>query len=459
MTPSMVHEGRGRRAWRVGLGVLTVALAATTMSAQIPASAYPARRAAAIARIGGDLLIAPARASFLADDQLGFVQAADFQYLTGLDELVGAVLVLDGAASTSTLYVGPRNPLLTRGAIAPGAESARGLQLSIVQPVDTLEPWLRQRLARRGSTVYVAPTDARGAVAAPLPMAGTVARWQAWLTSLGATRVTSAVDVLRPLRDIKDAGEIAVLRRVGRTSGDAFLAGLRALAPGKWQHDTELAVVNACRAAGARSVSFWPWTMSGPNADFNSLWNTFVSYDHADRQMKAGEVVRVDVGCQVDHYMGDVGRTAPVSGKFSDGQREAWDLFIAGYRAGLTTIKDRVTARAVYDAALTEVRRRAPSLETPQGRRAAEILLGPKGTGAWELHGVGLDDAEGLPEALRAGMAVAYELMFTVDGDGFYLEDMIAVKPDGYELLTPGLPYTAREIETAMASRATQRDR
>jgi hypothetical protein len=30
---------------------------------------------------------------------------------------------------------------------------------------------------------------------------------------------------------------------------------------------------------------------------------------------------------------------------------------------------------------------------------------------AWQLHGVGLDDAEGLPEVLRAGMAVAYELM------------------------------------------------
>jgi Xaa-Pro aminopeptidase len=412
-----------------------------------------------MAGISGDMLIVPARASFLADDQLGFVQAADFQYLTGLDELVGAVLVLDGAASTATLFVGPRNPLLTRGVITPDSESARRLQLSGVQPVETLEPWLRQRFARTASTVYVAPTDARSPVAAPLPMAGSVARWQAWLTSLGATKVTPAVGVLRPLREIKDAREIALLRHVGRTSGEALLAGLRALAPGKWQHETELTVVNACRAAGARSVSFWPWTMSGPNADFNSLWNSFLSYDHLDRQMRAGEVVRVDVGCQVDHYMGDVGRTAPVSGKFTEGQREAWDLFIAGYRAGLATIKDRVSAKTVYDAALTQVRRHAPSLKTLQGRRAAETLLGPKGTEAWQLHGVGLDDAEGLPEVLRAGMVVAYELMFTLDGDGFYLEDMIAVKNDGYEMLTPGLPYTAREIETAMATSATPRNK
>src|SRR5262249_4593092 len=156
------------------------------------------------------------------------------------------------------------------------------------------------------------------------------------------------------------------------------------------------------------------WTMSGPNARFTSLWDSFVSYDHLDRQMRAGEVVRVDVGCQVDHYMGDVGRTAPVSGTFTDGQREAWDLFIAGYRAGLTKIRAGAAAKSVYDAALAEVRRLTPSLTTAQGRRASDVLLGPKGTEAWELHGVGLDDAEGLPPVLQTGMAVAYELMFVV---------------------------------------------
>jgi Xaa-Pro aminopeptidase len=406
-----------------------------------------------MARIGGAVLVVPARASFLSDDQLGFVQAPDFQYLTGLDELIGAVLVLDGEARVSTLFVAPPNRLLTRGVVAPDADSARRLQLSTVQTMDALEPWLRQRFAHGPTSVFVAPTDARSAVNAPLPMAGSVLRWQAWLSSLGASEVTSAVKVLRPLREIKDGGELAILRQVGRTSSDAFLAGIRALAPGKWQHDTELAVVNACRAAGARGVSFWPWTMSGPNAAFTSLWNSFVTYDHLDRQMRAGEVVRVDVGCQVDHYMGDVGRTAPVSGIFSDGQREAWDLFIAGYRAGLDAIRDGATAKQVYERALAEIRRQASSLETAQGRHAADVLLSPNGTEPWELHGVGLDDAEGLPDVLRAGMVVAYELMFVADGDGFYLEDMIAVKKDGYEIITSGLPYTAREIEAAMASR------
>ena len=420
------------------------------LPAQIPASAYPARRAAALARIGGDLLIVPARASFLADDQMGFVQAADFQYLTGLEEQVGAVLVLDGKAATSTLFVGRPSALIRRGVLAPGDRSAGALQLAGVLPVDSLEPWLRRRLASAPTAAFVAPTDARGAVALPLPMASSVTRWQSYLTTLGASAVSSAIPVLRPLRDIKDSTEIAVIRRVGATSGKAFLAGLRALAPGRWQHDAELAVVHACRAAGARSVSFWPWAMSGPNAEFTALWGSFQAYEHLDRAMKSGEVVRVDVGCQVDHYMGDVGRTAPVSGTFTAGQRESWDLFIAGYRAGLTVIRDGATPKLVYDAALAEIRRLAPRLKTAQGKRTAALLLGPTGTEAWEIHGTGLDDAEGQPTVLRAGMVVAYELMFTVDGDGFYLEDMILVTRDGTEVMTPGLPYTAREIEAAM---------
>jgi len=427
-----------------------VATAVMSAGAQISASSYPARRSAVFARIGAGVLIVPARGSFLEDDQMGFVQRPDFQYLTGLEDVLGAVLVLDGSASTSTLFVQPPNRLTTRGVIAPAAESARKLQLSAVEPMAALEPWLKQRFERARTDVFVAPTDARSPVTAPLPLARSVARWTAWLTSLGAADVTSAVSVLRPLRDIKDEQELTILRRVGRTSGDAMLAGLRALAPGTWQHDAELAVVRACHASGARGVSFWPWTMSGPNAQFTGLWDSFLDYNHLDRQMKAGEVVRVDVGCQVDHYMGDVGRTAPVSGTFTAGQREAWDLFIAGYRAGLPKIRNGSRPKDVYDAALAEVRRLAPSLTTAQGKHAAAILLGPSGTEPWELHGVGLDDAEGLPETLKTGMVIAYELMFTVDGDGLYLEDMIAVKEDGFDVLTPGLPYTAREIEAAM---------
>lgn len=407
-----------------------------------PAETFAARRAAALTQLGSRLLIVPAQSSFKGDDGAGFQQATDFYYFTGLGDVVGPVLVLDGAARSATLFTARPNPVITRPA-AP----LQGFDQ--VLPVDSLDLWLRRRFPTAGG-ILVSPNDYRGQVRGPAPMAGTVARWEGYLGDLGWSReVGSGLEVTRPLREIKDAAEVATLARVGAMSGAAMLAGIRALRPGQRQRQAELKVVASCIEAGGRH-SFWPWAMSGPHAVFTDLFNSFLDYDNNDRVMRAGEVVRVDVGCQVDRYMGDVGRTAPVSGRFTPGQREAWDLFIAGYRAGLPLIRDGARTTEVYQAVLNRIRELKPGLKTAEGRRAAEFLLGPNGTDAWEIHGVGLDDAEGLPAVLKAGMTVAYELMYAVDGDGFYLEDMILVEANGPRLLTPGLPYTAAEIEAAM---------
>ena len=125
---------------------------------------------------------------------------------------------------------------------------------------------------------------------------------------------------------------------------------------------------------------------------------------------------------------------------------------MAAYRAGLAVFRDGAKRDDVFRASLAEVRRRQPALATPLGRKAAETLLGADGLRWWEIHGVGLDSAEGMPEVLRTGMTVDFEPIFSVDGQGFYLEDMILVTPTGYEVLTPGLPYSADEIERAVGS-------
>jgi len=434
------------------LAVLTQRVPSLTGQPPVGDPIYRTRRTAAMAALAHRILIVPSRSSFMFDDQPGFQQAPDFQYLTALNHLVGAVLVLDGPTRSTVLFLPRPNPVVNRPFPTPDRTSASRLQLDAVLPIDSLELWVRRHWAA-ASAILVSPTDTRGAVAIPPPMANGVVRWSHYLGGLGwKGAVGSAVTVLRPLRDIKDQGEIAILERVGRLSAQAMLVGMRALRPGRRQRDAALPVIAACVTGGGRQ-SFWPWLMSGPRAVFTELFDFFVDYEGHDRVMRAGELTRVDVGCQLDHYMGDVGRTAPVDGRFDAGQREAWDLFVAGYRAGLTVLRDGVEVAAVYRAALARVRELSPRLTTTLGRLAADTLLGRGGTDAWEIHGVGLDDAEGQPPVLRAGMTVAYELMFAVRGQGFYLEDMILIEPHGYRLLTPGLPYAAAEIEAAMTAR------
>lgn len=427
--------------------------AASPASAQdVPATAYSARRAAALRQLQGRLLLVPSALSYMTDDQPGFKQATDFQYLSGLSALVGAVLALDGSTGSAHLFVPAPDPTLTRWQPSPGVESARRTGVDSVHSIDSLAAWLTPRWSS-WTSILVSPTDARGAIRAPLPMARTVARWSSYLAQLGYTgKVETAIPLTRPMRAIKDSAELRIMARVGEMSGRAMLAGMRALAPRRMQRDVEARVVSSCIADGGVH-SFWPWAMSGSHAVYTDLFDAFVDYDSHNRAMQAGELVRVDVGCRYAQYMGDVGRTAPVSGRFDPGQREAWNLFIAAYKAGLEKVRDGAKVDTVFGEALGRVRALQPTMRTTEGKRAAEVLLGPTGIEAWEMHGAGLDDAEGNMTELRAGMVVAYELMFAVGGNGYYLEDLVEVLPNGYRILTAALPYTAEEIERAMARR------
>ena len=440
---------------------LSVGLAAAseTAAAELPSSEFRARRAEAMRRMPDGILLLPSVTfRFRGDQQFlhGYQQGPDFFYLTGLASASGTVLAVDGAAKETWLFVpGPRPGILggTLPRIEPGVKSASALGFDKVVDRKELAAFLARRQETPGLLLYTSgnaeehgfPLDI--ALDDPSPQAA----WSHAMAELWPTgRLKSSDPILEAMRQIKSPAEIAALRTTGATSARALKAGLASLRPGRPQREAEGDVVCACLDAGAEGPSFWPWVMAGPTSAFPAPFESLLDYRHLNRVMRAGEVARVDVGCDADHYKGDVGRTAPVSGRFDAGQRETWELLVAAYRAGLVVIRDGATARAVFAASLAEVRRRQPALVTSLGKKAAEVLLGENGLQFWGIHGVGLEPGEGAPETLAAGMVVAFEPIFSVEGQGFYLEDMVLVTKEGHEILTPGLPYSADEIERAV---------
>jgi Xaa-Pro aminopeptidase len=175
---------------------------------------------------------------------------------------------------------------------------------------------------------------------------------------------------------------------------------------GRHQREVEAAVVSACLKEGL-GVSFWPWAMSGSNAVYPMPWRGRAEVHNLDRVTKDGELVRLDVGCEYDGYMGDVGRTVPVSGRFTPDQRETWELMVRAYRAGLAVIRDGVPVAEVIRASFHAVERVRDSLKSPLARQAAAAILDGSGSEAWQLHGIGLDAGEPLPAVLRAGIVAA----------------------------------------------------
>ena len=446
----------------LGVGLATIPVAAAAGGAELPASEFRARRAEAMRRMPDGILLLPSATFTFPSDDLAlpaFPQRPNFFYFTGLGSASGAVLAIDGAAKETWLFVPTELPgilgsMLEKAKVEPGEKTAAALGLDRVVDRKELSAYLSRRQETPGLILYSAGVMEGHGFPLDIALDDPQAAWNHALEELWPTgRLKSADEILLQMRLVKSPAEIQALRTAAAASVKALRAGLASLRPGRTQREAEGDVVCACLDAGAEGPSFWPWVMTGPASAFPAPFESLVDYRHLNRAMKAGEVARVDVGCDADHYKGDVGRTAPVSGRFDAGQRETWELLVAAYRAGLAAIRDGVARDAVFAASLDEVRRRRPALATPLGKKAAEVLLAPEGLQFWGIHGVGLEAGEGAPETLAAGMVVAFEPIFSVDGQGFYLEDMVLVTKTGHEILTPGLPYSAGEIEKAVRPR------
>lgn len=445
---------------------LSISGSAQDSASAAQTSPYAKRIAKAYRLLGKDLVVI--RSAWAPATQIAsaFEQEPNFYYFTGNPRLLGAVLVLDGGARHAEIFLPRLSPAAQQWLefFAPtqplpeGADAAR-LHVDRVSDWSAFTSYVARRLAEDPAlTIRVddggIASGFMGTLGTPLDSAAALANpFRLWLRSIQQrwpnAHVASDGALEAAVRSSKDSSEIDVLRRVARISVSAFLQGLGEFSPGRRQRDVEAAVVEACVRLGD-GPSFWPWAMTGPNAAFPVPFTSFTDDKNLDRVMRAGEIARFDIGCAADHYKGDVGRTVPVGGTFSSAQRETVDLLVDAYRAGLGALHDGATIGSVVRASIAAADRRQTSLRTPLARAAAATIVRQGGIPYWQLHGIGMGAAEELPDTLRAGMVLDYEPIFVVDGQGFYMEDMVLVTPTGFEILTTGLPYSAAEIEKAM---------
>jgi len=243
------------------------------------------------------------------------------------------------------------------------------------------------------------------------------------------------------------------VRAAAAATVKAVMAGMRAIKPGVSQRTVEANVSNACSNAGAHGVGFWPWVLTGPNAVYPRPYASLIRYDHLNAMMKSGELVHLDVGCESDHYFSNLGRTVPVSGRYSAEQRETWNIFVAAYHAGVKTLREGVTVDQVFEAWSSELLRHRATAKSVLARQAIDEWSSRDKVPYWVIHTMNLvlGDISG---PLRAGTTIAFEPIAAAGGQEFYLEDMFVITKNGAELLTPRVPYSAAEIEAAMRPNA-----
>ncbi|MGA3202620.1 MAG: aminopeptidase P N-terminal domain-containing protein [Bryobacteraceae bacterium] len=418
------------------------ALAADTSELQI-------RRQRAATEFGDGILMVHAKS--VADESSdGFRQDAAFYYFTGLENTLGAILAIDGRSHESWLFLRP--PTRREQLLGPAASDAVK-QAGIEHMVDwsELQNFLEKNETAATTLYYQAVKNSRAELPpninadppdAPLWALAIAKRWP----SLRLKEVGLRVNALMA---VQSASELVNVRAAANATVEAVMAGIRAIRPGVSQRSVEAAVENACWQAGAHGTAFWPWAMAGLNGVFPNPFASLTRYDHLNVTMNAGDLVRLDVGCEWNHYGGDLGRTVPVSGRYSTDQREIWNIFVSAYHAGVRSLREGATANQVFEAWRAELIRHRESASSTLAKQAVDEWSKREKVPFWQIHTMNLTEGS-VPGPMRAGTTIAFEPIASIGAQGYYLEDLFLITKEGAELLTRGVPYSAEEIEAAM---------
>ena len=261
----------------------------------------------------------------------------------------------------------------------------------------------RAAVGRRAATGLREPCGHRGRVR----RAGSRSR-----RSPGTTELVRASQTVEALREIKDAGEVALLR-LACEAADAALTDLVArggLRPGRTEREVGRELEALMLDHGADGVSFETIVASGANS-------AIPHHRPTDAVLAAGDFVKIDFGALVGGYHSDMTRTF-VLGKAADWQREIYELVSAAQRAGRAALRAGASLADV-DAAARDV-----IADAGHGEHFGHSLG----------HGVGLQihEAPGISASaagtLLAGSVVTVEPgVYLPDRGGVRIEDTLVV--------------------------------
>jgi Xaa-Pro aminopeptidase len=267
-------------------------------------------------------------------------------------------------------------------------------------------------------------------------------------------RIKSLNPVLVDMQKVKLPEEIRLLRKANEIASRAVVEAMKAVRPGLYDHDLKGVINYVYARDGGVYATFANNIMSGPHMLMNllPLWS---DYYHLDRQMNAGEGTLIDIGTEVGYYVSDIGRTAPVSGKFTPEQRKLYDIYLPCFLKAERSIRPGVTQHDLVNITAECAEAQIPALEG-QYRTATQewvkALRSHTGLGHYQdmnVLGVGAGD----DEPLKPGMVFAIEPVLYAKELNFavFVEDVVLVTETGYDILSKGMPYTADEIERVMA--------
>ena len=387
----------------------------------------------------------------------GFRQDNNFYYLTGWAE-PGAALVIaaqvtghdstPGRQYSEILFLPVHNSTQEKwtgpklGADNPQAPAITGLER--VANLDQMPAELARILTGGSQSIY-AELSQDGDVS---PSAYVLD----WLRRTNTFPMRTSMHDIRPLmaqlRVVKDQGEIDRIRHATDASMAAHMAALQMIKPGINEHDIDARMQYEFLKRGCDRPAYAPIIGTGANS-------TVLHYSADDAPIKAGDVVVMDVAGEYAMYASDITRTAPANGKFTDRQREIYNIVLGAQQAAIAAFhggKSKLTGRggdSLSQVAFDYINSHGKDLH---GQPLGQYFI--HGVGHYvglEVHDPG-DNTSPIPKG--AVFTVEPGIYIPEEKLGVRIEDIVWYSADGTLVdFTATLPHTAEEIEATMAGK------
>ncbi|HEX8284913.1 MAG TPA: Xaa-Pro aminopeptidase [Pyrinomonadaceae bacterium] len=399
------------------------------------------------------------------DTEYRFRQDSDFYYLTGFREPDAIAVVAPGREKPFTLFVRPRDREKEiwngRRAGVEGARERYGADEAF--PVEEFDAKLTELLDGARSLYY---RLGAGNSALDQTLIGQLSR----MRMMGRRGVRAPQTIIDPgtliheMRLVKSDEEVALMQRSADIAAEGHREAMASARPGMREYEIDALIEYVFRRSGAAAPAYNSIVGSGANA-------TILHYVDNDAELKDGDLLLIDAGAEYEGFASDITRTFPVGGRFSEAQRDIYQLVLDCQEECIRMVKPGVTLDEMHQRSvemLTEGMVRlgllkgepAKLIEEEQYKKFYMHRLGHYL--GMDVHDAGAYHLEGQPRPVEPGMVMTVEPGIYVAEDaegipdkyrgiGVRIEDDVLVTADGYRVLTDKAPKQVAEIEALMA--------
>lgn len=380
-----------------------------------------------------------------------FRQDSYFWYLTGFNEPNAALLLLKTKqAEKAIIFLRPRDPFLeTWNGRRLGVERAPQ-QLNVneaysIEEFATVLPKILKNL----TALYHVPE---------------IHTWGDKLLTESAVSFNEILDwrpMLSEMRLIKSPNEIRLMQQAGQITALGHIKAMQTTRPNRFEYEIESDILHEFNRNCARFPSYNSIVAGGNNA-------CILHYTENDRPLNDGDLVLIDAGCEFAMYAGDITRTFPVNGKFSQPQREIYELVLKAQKRAIELLVPGNSIKQANDEVIRIKTQGLVDLGILKGdvdtliEQQAYRQFYMHGLGHWlglDVHDVG-SYGQDKQRILEIGMVITVEpgIYISEDADvpeqykgiGVRIEDNLLMTEYGNKILTAAAPKEIADIENLM---------